>query len=213
MSQYFFNPLVFQAAQNRYRDRLEEMDAVLFPDGGRSLLDARMSEEEADQILEEALENRLHQGTVSGNLVSFARFFSGGKLSPDFGEPVRKMIVSLDDHYAELKKGIHARFSKAAAALITALAIGAAALLACAPARAANASAARTAAVQPEVGIAALAAAAGAAALAAGKGKNRRKKRTEPVPPLPERLCGRKEAEEVLRLIHCLADIYRNERA
>ena len=96
MSQYFFTPLIFQAARNRYRDRLKEMDAILFPAGDRSLLDVEMSPEEADQVLEEAFESRLHQGTVSGNLVSFAREFSDGKLNPDFGEPIRKLILSID---------------------------------------------------------------------------------------------------------------------
>lgn len=110
MSQFFFTPLSFQAARNRYRDRLQEMNPIAFPGGGQSFLDANMSPEEADKALENALESRLHQGTVSGNLIFFAGAFSNGKLSLD-GKTVREMILAIDENRELLERGIRNRYS------------------------------------------------------------------------------------------------------
>lgn len=110
MSQFFFNPLVFQAARNRYRDRLEEMNPILFPDGQKSLLDKDMSPEEADKATEDALEIRLHQGSVSGNLAFFAKTFSDGKVSPDLAESVRNIVLSIDGNRPLLERGIRSCF-------------------------------------------------------------------------------------------------------
>lgn len=250
MSQFFFNPLVFQAACNRYRDRLKEMDPILFPDGQKSLLDEDMSPEEADKATEDALEIRLHQGSVSGNLVFFAKTFSDGKVSPDLAESVRNIILSIDGERPLLERGIRSHFeNKTLPAFLMGIGVGmgvgafvtaqfflkhpktvmkvtpVSAKVLSAISKAANLSTAASAVllVRDDASVASggasnsteiwpvvLALAVVAAVVGIAYYWWRTKKK--PASPAQDEICNQKQAYEVLKLVECLADIYRNKR-
>ena len=255
MSQFFYTPLVFQAGCNRYRDRMKEMDSILFPNSQRSLLDEDMSPEEADKATADALESRLHQGSVSGNLVFFARTFSDGKCSPDLAETVRNIILSIDDNRPLLEQGIRIHFGKGVRTTLLALFMGAGAagigsgaylaskvlskwpsflepvtddtlnttvytanhsaaakavLLSQGSASAADIGASRSSGLWPVVLGAALIAVLGCIFY--------QKTAMKPANPSDtgdstrDVICNKKQAYEVMKLVECLADIYRNER-
>ena len=78
MSQMFFKEMDLINARLRRRQQLRRMDKVLFPKGDRSLLDESLSPDQAETAIIQALEARLHQGTVMGNLISYLLYYAPG---------------------------------------------------------------------------------------------------------------------------------------
>ena len=109
MSQNFFTNLIFERAKTENLDALRKIDSIIFPAHERSLMD--MTSDEADQAIADALEQRLHQGTIPGNLCFFLEEFSGGQFSLKDSILPAKMAILIDEHRDFLKEQIEKYFS------------------------------------------------------------------------------------------------------
>ena len=99
-------PLIFQAARNRYRDRLKELDKIIYPSGEKSLLDVNSSFVEMGNAVLKGIDERMRQGNAALDIVEFARVLSEGKVNPDIGALYSKNIILIDDNRALFEQAI-----------------------------------------------------------------------------------------------------------
>ena len=98
MSQMFFKELHLMNARLRHQKQLQQMDRVLFPQGGSSLLDESLPPDQAETAVMQALESRLHQGTVMGNLIAYLLAYSPGHTRQELE------LLTVPELFAEISK-------------------------------------------------------------------------------------------------------------
>lgn len=104
MSQYIVNPVLYDKAKLKYSDVLERMDKIVFPDGKSSL--KSMTSDEADDAILNAFEERLHQGTLPGNLRYFLSQYCDDNIDIDSIPTIRKMIFEIEKHKTNIWSNI-----------------------------------------------------------------------------------------------------------
>ena len=108
MSQYYFKEINLLNAQAKYRDRLKELDPILFPRGEKSAMDASTTADDVELAVDQALNRAMGQNTTALNLKCFADAFAGEQLSLKLGMGVRRMIMEIDGKRDVIKRNIDA---------------------------------------------------------------------------------------------------------
>ena len=108
MSQMILTTSNMQMARANCITELRQLDRILFPNGDKSLADRHMSADEVEEAIISYLETKFHQGSVSGNLERFVDAFSKGSFWINNNDTVRKQIIIIASHEAELRRNIEA---------------------------------------------------------------------------------------------------------
>ena len=86
----FISNLQFERAKYKNPELLKKLDGILFPLGDKSL--ETMTIDEVNSELGKALENRLHQGTASGNIELLAKKVSNNQIEIDISSTIPAAI-------------------------------------------------------------------------------------------------------------------------
>ena len=89
----FISNLQFEKAKYKNPGLLKKLDGILFPLGDKSL--ETMSVDEVNAELEKALENRLHQGTASGNIELLAKTISDNRIEIGIASTIPNAVKTI----------------------------------------------------------------------------------------------------------------------
>lgn len=103
------NKLKFDKAKQRNPELLKRLDCILFPQGEKSFL--KMDVEEANEALAEGFEQRIHKGSIPGNLKYFGEQFSSGTVQINLTDSVQNMLNAISEH-ADIFKANIERYSE-----------------------------------------------------------------------------------------------------
>ena len=93
----FISNLQFERAKYKNPGLLKKLDGILFPLGDKSL--ETMTVDEVNTELEKAFENRLHQGTASGNIELLAQMVSDNQIEIGIASTIPNAIKTIIDNY------------------------------------------------------------------------------------------------------------------
>lgn len=98
----FISNLQFEQAKYKNPGLLQKLDGILFPLGDKSLETMTVDEVNAD--LEKAFENRLHQGTASGNIELLAQIGSDNQIEIGIASTIPNAIKTIINNYQLINK-------------------------------------------------------------------------------------------------------------
>jgi len=93
----FISNLQFERAKYKNPGLLKKLDGFLFPLGDKTL--ETMTVDEVNAELEKALENRLHQGTASGNIELLAKTISNNQIEIGIASTIPNAIKTIINNY------------------------------------------------------------------------------------------------------------------
>ena len=93
----FISNLQFERAKYKNPGLLKKLDGILFPLGDKSL--ETMTVDEVNAELEKAFENRLRQGTASGNIELLAQTVSDNQIEIDIASTIPNAIKTIINNY------------------------------------------------------------------------------------------------------------------
>jgi len=93
----FISNLQFERAKYKNPGLLKKLDGILFPLGDKTL--ETMTVDEVNAELEKAFENRLHQGTASGNIELLAQTVSDNQIEIGIASTIPNAIKTIINNY------------------------------------------------------------------------------------------------------------------
>ena len=93
----FISNLQFERAKYKNPGLLKKLNGILFPLGDKSL--ETMTVDEVNAELEKAFENRLHQGTASGNIELLAQTVSDNQIEIGIASTIPNAIKTIMNNY------------------------------------------------------------------------------------------------------------------
>ncbi len=93
----FISNLQFERAKYKNPGLLKKLDGILFPLGDKSL--ESMTVDEVNAELEKAFEDRLHQGTASGNIELLAKTVSDNQIEIGISSTLPNAVKEIINNY------------------------------------------------------------------------------------------------------------------